>query len=364
MKKINLLMISSTAKLGGGPIHMFNLGEKISTRFNVFYALPRSNDFLKKYQKGKYLEIKERKISIIDLLNLIIFTKKNSIQIIHSHGKGASYLGRLIALILCKPHVYTFHGIHLDCHNFFIKKIYLIYENLTGFVDKYKILVSNSEREYACKVGLYLDKKDIVINNGVINNENKKNIIKNIYSLKKGLYLDTKKIHVINIARLVKQKNIFEFLEIGRILPHINFLILGDGPLFQEISDFIKANNIKNIFLKGAVRNVLDYLYCSDIYLSTSLYEGLPISLLEAMSVGLPIVASSVIGNIDTIEEGKSGFFYKKGNINEAAHLIQFLCENHQERSLIGQGSFQRQRKNFSEKKMINKFLNLYETMI
>ena len=52
-----------------------------------------------------------------------------------------------------------------------------------------------------------------------------------------------------------------EFLEIGRILPHINFLILGDGPLFQEISDFIKANNIKNILLKGALRKLLDYLY-------------------------------------------------------------------------------------------------------
>ena len=53
----------------------------------------------------------------------------------------------------------------------------------------------------------------------------------------------------------------------------------------------------------------INYLYSSDIFLSTSLYEGLPISILEAMSVGLPILASNVVGNRDTIENGKSGFY-------------------------------------------------------
>ena len=52
-------------------------------------------------------------------------------------------------------------------------------------------------------------------------------------------------------------------------------------------------------------------IFCN-IFLSTSLYKGLPISILEAMSVGLPILASNVVGNRDTIENGKSGFIQIK----------------------------------------------------
>ena len=57
-------------------------------------------------------------------------------------------------------------------------------------------------------------------------------------------------------------------------------------------------------------KNVFEHFYYSDIYLSTSLYEGLPLSILEAMSIGLPIIESNLVGNLDTVENWFTGYLY------------------------------------------------------
>ena len=69
-------------------------------------------------------------------------------------------------------------------------------------------------------------------------------------------------------------------------------------------------------------------MYSADIYLSTSLYEGLPISILEAMSVGLPIIASDVTGNCDTIVNGKSGYLYNINDVKDAELKIKKLSKS------------------------------------
>ena len=103
---------------------------------------------------------------------------------------------------------------------------------------------------------------------------------------------------------------------------------MGEGYLFDKAKIFLKYSNIQNVYLFGNKTDVFKYLYESDLFLSTSLYEGHPISILEAMSIGLPIVASKVTGNIDTVKVNYSGFFYKLGDINEACNCIERIMKN------------------------------------
>ena len=77
------------------------------------------------------------------------FINKNSIDFIHAHGKGAGVIARITNILSKKILVFTFHGIHYKCHNFFMRKLYIIYENLFGRLDTHKILVSESERKFA-----------------------------------------------------------------------------------------------------------------------------------------------------------------------------------------------------------------------
>jgi len=360
-KKIKILMISASSKLGGGPIHMFMLGKNLKKDFEVYYALPKSKNFLDNLPKNKFIFIKERSIVIKDLLNIKRFIKQNKIDIIHAHGKGASVLGRILKIFTRKPLVYTPHGIHVSCHKIFKRITYLIYEYLTGFLDTIKIFVSLSEKNYAYKLGILNKANYKIINNGVDNR-----VLKSSQETIREFLQNNSNISVkvISICRFVKQKNIKEIIEIARICETIDFYILGDGPLFNDIENLISNYQLKNISLVGKTKNVFKYLYSSDIFLSTSIYEGLPISVLEAMSIGLPVIASKVTGNVDTIQHAFSGYFYQLKDIYSASKYINILSKDKSLRLKMGKSAFTRQKKLFSTKKMIASYEVLYNEII
>jgi len=356
-KKANILMISSSSSLGGGTKHMFMLGKNLKKFFKIYYAIPKNKNFRKLLNDQNHLVISERRISFLDIIRLSKFVRSKSIDIIHAHGKGAGAIARILVILNKKKLVYTFHGIHLKCHSFIQKIIYIIYEFFLGRIDSTKVLVSESEKEYARKSKIFLGKNNIVINNGVKNMPNKySRIIKNESKTNSG----SSKIKVVSVCRFVHQKNIVDILKIANKIPDVDFSIVGDGPLMSEIKDFILKNNLKNVELIGKRKKVFDYLYNSDIYLSTSLYEGLPLSILEAMSIGLPIVASNVTGNCDTIINGKSGYLYDSKDIKCAIECINKLSRNKKLRINMGNLAYERQRALFSKKLMIYKYANLY----
>tara|TARA_B100000963_G_C22592361_1_gene656161 strand:+ start:419 stop:1507 length:1089 start_codon:yes stop_codon:yes gene_type:complete len=357
-KKNKLLLISSSSDLGGGTKHMFMLGKEMSREFNVFYAIPKSNNFKEFLKSNNHIEITEREIKFTDIVKINKFIRSNSIDIIHAHGKGAGAIARLVNLTLRKPLIYTFHGIHLKCHTFIKRLIYIYYELFFGRLDSIKILVSESEKIYAIKNNIYLGKRFLVINNGVSLKPIK------IYESLNKQFPNKLKINIITICRLVKQKNVKDILRIAEKVSEVNFTIVGDGELKEEIKDLIFMKGLINVNLIGATNNVFKYLYSSDIYLSTSLYEGLPLSIIEAMSIGLPIIASNVTGNSDTIIHGRSGFLYDSDKVIEATRYIKKLSQNKKLRSKMGYSAYKRQRKIFSEQKMYSQYKNLYKSFL
>ena len=355
--KTKILLISASGKIGGGPSHIFLLKNILQDEFDFYLAMPKVGNLSKEFDRKKFLEIAERKILLKDIIRLVLFSKKHSINIIHAHGKGAGLIARIIKIFLHKPLIYTFHGIHTICLNKLKKYFYIIYENITGWLDDEKVFVSLSEKTQAINMKIFIRKNHRIINNSTENMipfevKNKKNNF--------TIGIKNKKRNIISICRLVDQKNIFEIFEIARNLQIYNFIVLGDGYLLDKARLFIKSNNIKNVYLFGKKNDVFKYLYESDLFLSTSLYEGHPISILEAMSIGLPIVASKVIGNIDTIEEDFSGLFYNLGDINQAINCIQRIMNNNSLKSKISFNAFSSHRKLFSTNKMKKSYLSLY----
>ena len=354
-------MISSSSAKGGGPRHISLLSKYLPKNVLVYYAMPFSKNIERQkiyLENSNYLKIRERNVNFFDLINLIKFINLKKIQIIHAHGKGASIIARILSLICKKPLVYTYHGIHLKCHSRLNQIIYLIYEYFFGFIDTYKVFVSESEKDYASKKR-FLNKRFKVINNGV---ETKRGKIKNTRILEKYNIKEKDKI-VITVARLVEQKNIFEVINIAKKLPKIKFLILGGGVLLEELMNYKAANKVNNLIFTGEINNIYKFLKISDVYLSTSIYEGHPIGILEGMSVGLPIVASNVIGNKDTIENKKSGYFYSLGNIDEACKYINKIVRNPLLRDKLGNQALIKQRKNFTANLMAKKYYSLYENL-
>ena len=281
-KKTKILLISASAKTGGGPSHVFLLKEILKDEFDFYLAMPAFNFKSKKFDLKKYLKIAERKILLKDLINLIIFSKKNSIDIIHAHGKGAGLIARLIKIFLKKPSIYTFHGVHTTCLNRLKKYLYILYENFTGSLDNEKVFVSLSEKRQAINLKIFIGRNYSIINNST------KEMEKIKFNREKSnleLGIKNKKNNIISICRLVEQKNIFEIFEIAKKLQIYNFIILGDGYLFDKAKIYLKTENIKNVYLLGNKKDVFRYLYEADLFLSTSLYEGHSFRILGAISM-------------------------------------------------------------------------------
>jgi glycosyltransferase involved in cell wall biosynthesis len=103
---------------------------------------------------------------------------------------------------------------------------------------------------------------------------------------------------VVTVANLLPKKNIELILEIARTLKEFKFILVGDGNHRKVLENIIQRNNIDNVELVGykSAEIVRKYYYESDCYLLTSLSEGTPTSILEAMACGLPIVSSNAGG--------------------------------------------------------------------
>ncbi len=359
---INVLIISSRADFGGGPEHIYRLLDNSSERFEYYVACPKDEPYWDLYSKivgDNKIEIPHRKISLSHLYKVLKFSKENKIHIIHSHGKGAGFYGKVISFFSNRPLIHTCHGIHVGEYNSLAKTIYLFYEKCTSFLIHKIIHVSNSEKEQAIKEKLNLNVSNQVINNGVVDSE-----LENLKDLKEGaknqINIDSNKFVVSSLSRFDFPKNMHEAFEIARHCKNYIFLFIGDGVQKNELELKAEKEELENIIFTGFTNNPQKYLLASDAYLSTSRWEGMPLGVLEAMSFGLPVIASDVIGNNEAVLNGKTGFVYPLGDIDSASSLLNSIANDSNLYERLSKESILRQRSQYSVKIMTKKTEVLY----
>ena len=241
------------------------------------------------------ISIKKDYMALKEIKNII---KELNPDIIHLHSTKAGILGRLAAngkktKMFYNPHGFSF----LKKDDSKIKRIvYWAIEKITAMINKKCTIIGCSKGEY--KEALKLNKNSICINNGI-----------NIEKIKKetqGLIskqINLNDIKICTIGRIGYQKNPHFFNEIANDFPDIQFTWIGDGELRNEL----KSQNINITGWKNR-KEVIEILNAQDIFILTSLWEGLPLSLLEAMYMKKLCIVSDCIGNRDVIDDGKNGF--------------------------------------------------------
>jgi glycosyltransferase involved in cell wall biosynthesis len=137
------------------------------------------------------------------------------------------------------------------------------------------------------------------------------------------------------VARFSPQKNHILLIEAFNLAylqcPNISLILVGDGELRMQIENRIDYYKLgERVTIVGKTNDVLSWLRISDAFVLASDYEGLPLSVLEAMSVGLPIVATSVGGLPDIIKDGENGILTPKGNMNLLADSLIKIVQDEQ----------------------------------
>lgn len=171
-------------------------------------------------------------------------------------------------------------------------------------------------------------------------------------------------VNLLHIGRFSAQKNhkglIESFLIIFRYYPNVRLTLVGTGALVDSIKQKVQKLGLNNnVNFAGATPDVSAYLTNTDIFLLPSLWEGMPITLIEAMAAGIPIVATNVGGVPDMISNGKTGLLVNEDNEQIAQAVIK-LINNEALRKSLGSAA-KVAAKQFLAEEMAGQYLSIYK---
>ena len=342
----------------GGGIFSFlvDLVKNTSDEFEITIAYAKRNQTPKDFEK--YFDDKVKFIEIKNFTRNInwkkdwkaFFEVKKLIQkvkpdCVHLHSSKAGFIGRFAAngkkmKLLYNPPGFAF----LMKNDSPMKRaFYWGIEKIAAF--RNCTIIGCSQGEY--QEALSLRKNSICINNG-IDLESMEQQISNL----KQRQIDFSNLKICTSGRIGYQKNPELFNQIAKDFPDIQFTWIGDGELKHKLTS-------ENIVITGwkTRQEVLEIVNQNDIFLLTSLWEGLPIALLEAMYLGKICVVSDCIGNKDVIQNGKNGFVMKN---NHYKQIIQNLnLETYQQ---ITQKAKEDVLREFNTEKMAQKYRGVYNS--
>jgi len=354
-------MISARADYGGGPEHIYSLITNLSNQIIPFIAVPEDKPYYQRFTgivgSKRMISIPHRAFKLKTLWQLKKFIIFNKIDIIHSHGKGAGIYGRFLAILTLRKSIHTFHGIHIGEYGYIKRGLYLSYERIMSVFTSKLIAVSKGEYSRAIELELSNPSKMVIIENGVRIN----NIRLNDSVFKAPVF------NVITITRFDYAKNtgllvpIIKYLSSENHTCKFHFQIIGKGEEEELIKNEIRENNLeKLVSFIGFVDKPEDYYLNSFCYISTSRSEGLPLAIMEAMSFGLPVIATNVIGNNDLVEDGITGFLFDLSQPEIAGQKMKLLSNDKELWRSLSYNSYIKISHNYSSAKMADKTEKLY----
>lgn len=286
-------------------------------------------------------------------------------DVIHSHDLNPlMYLGPLILwkklTFQTRPKlIHTTHGLdHVD--NYPRGKLYQ--KLFSRLADKVVAVSEKIGNFYLKDIGLSSSKVE-VIQNGISTYEG--TIDSLMRSDKKKWIaqrhqLDVSRPIILSLSRVVPLKDQKFLMKIFKQRPNLQLIIAGP-PSDQAYYDELKKLEDQNIKLIGSQELVLEYNMGSDMYVSASTHEGIPVAVLEAMAVETPCLISNIPGHETLLKYGPYVQTYKIGDAEDFLVKLDFMINNYQESLSCAKKARSLVVDHYSVKQMVNKYLRVYE---
>ena len=271
--------------------------------------------------------------------------KKIDPDIVHFHSSASGFVGRWALPCKKLSAFYTPHGYSFLMRNGTKFKRFLFWLIEYFSAKRSAVTIACSEGEY--KEAMKLSKRSTYVNNG-INTKNLKSFVRSISKIQHPIKICTS-------GRILYQKNPKLFNEIARLLPEAQFIWIGEGELESELTS-------PNICVTGWIKReeALNIIKDVDFFILPSLWEGLPISLLEAMYLKKICLVSDVIGNRDVIKNGINGLICHSAN--EYADLIRSIVDGKVEGVLLAEHASNDIEEDYNIDLMAQKYDEIYKS--
>ncbi|PLZ97791.1 glycosyltransferase family 1 protein [Fischerella thermalis CCMEE 5268] len=326
----------------------------------------------------------DRKISLIpnlrSIYHLTKIIRQNQYDLVHVHTPIAAVLGRVAAKLAgVKRIVYTSHGLPFhDLSSPIQYRFYFAVEKLTALITDLIISQNYEDIATAKKLGMCPPEKICYLGNGIDIDRFKCDRLNptHQFELRKSLGIpDTANFIIGTIGRLTRKKGSGYLIEAAAKLlpefPNLHIVIIGaqldsDPEPFQaELIDKIHTLGIQDrVTLTGDRRDIPEILGLLDIFtLPTFTHEGLPRSILEAMAMKLPVVATDIRGCREAVVHGKTGFIVPPKNSEKLAEALRSLLANPQLRQSYGEAGRRRVETEYDERFVFQRLMDFYQAL-
>lgn len=291
--------------------------------------------------------------------------KENNIEIVHAHDNNAS-INSYLTKRLFRLNFKLISHIH-NCYpwlevNSIQKKIDKVFRKRYD----HNIACGNLVYDYYVKNTDYVNDKNItILSNAIDIYDIKKHVNKND-NLREKFNISRNKTILGFVGRLSEQKGIIPFIKAVSFnkekFKDCKFLVVGSGEQEDMVKNLIKELSLEDLFiLTGYQKNIYRFYPIIDILFLPSLYEGLPMVILEAMSFGKSIVSMDVGSINEVIENNENGILVDANNISEFIEQLHLLKSNKQSLEKFRVNSIRTIEKNYDIKIYINKLNSLYD---
>jgi glycosyltransferase involved in cell wall biosynthesis len=353
-----ILILITLAEVGGAQTYVMSLLPALTRRYDVTVAAwgPGPLRAAAKAAGAEYVPLRwvRRDLhpwrDLRGLWELVALCRRIRPQLVHANSSKAGVLGRLAATIARVPvRVFTVHGWAFKAHTGAASRGYLAADRGMRALTTAIVCVSQTELEAGLRARTCTRERTVVIRNGVDANAAPRT------------KLDGSPPVVISVGRLKEPKT---FVTLARAFARLDAgtfrgLIVGDGPDRDAVADALEDAPVE---LLGERDDVPALLAEADVFVLSSASEGLPLSLLEAMACGLPVVASAVGGVPELV--GAAGVLVEPNDDGKLAEVLASLLADQERRRALGASARARVEREFSLAKMREQHVELYDRLL
>lgn len=289
-------------------------------------------------------------------------------DLVHTHSSKAGILGRFAARLAGVPViVHTPHGFYFLNQKAGPKQsFYLQLERLAGYATDRLIALSPTELSEAVDNSIIRPDKVALIENGIELPKPPDTAV--LENLRSSIAPGAQQL-VCTVARFTPQKGPFDFVRMAGVLlqtvPGVQLVWCGDGELRAEVEKLAQEVGVANrLHFLGYRTDVLDIMAAADIFVLTSHWEGLPYTVLDAMALGKPVVATAAVGTRDIVQDGITGLLTPVGDPRAAAQAIARLLTAPQEAHSMGVAGKQLVLRRYSQDAMVKRTGQLYLDLV
>ncbi len=365
MQKIKILHIIKSLGRGGAETLLpetLKLHDTSKFEFHYIYFLPWKDQMVESLVSngGKVTCISSK--NNLDLIfktsKVISYVKRNDINLIHCHLPWSGFLGRLVYRKTKIPVIYTEHNIQERYHT--------VTKYLNRFSFNFQSLALGVSKDVTRSIVENI-KPNIPVNtllNGVSTtkftfNKQKREIIRDQFNIPKDAFV------IGNIAVFRSQKNLEVWLKAFKVASTRNSeiygILVGAGPMESDIKALVSELGLnEKVKLPGLQTDTVSYFSTMDVFMMSSDFEGLPIALLEAMSMNCAIISTKAGGVVEVIRDGEDGLLCNIGDWECLGSKIIELKDNSAKFQELKLASRERVESNFSLDNMVKKLEEYY----